>query len=455
MFERLAQADEADAVVWRGRTISYRELLASVSSWEARLRAMGLQSGASCGIVGDFSPSTIALLLALLRLGAVAVPVSPDAAREMAAITTTASISCLFSFDADDNVAIELFEPSPRLPLLADFSRSGAPGLVVFTSGSSGKPKAILHDANRVLGKFERPRPGHRMLMCLMFDHFGGLNTLFACLSYGGTAICLPQRKPEFVCAAIESARADLLPTTPTFLRMILASDAWRTRDLSSLKVISFGAEPMPPSTLALLRETFPKVELKQTYGLSELGVLHSKSPDPSSLWLRIGGHGFETKVHDGVLYVRSASSMVGYLNADSPLDAEGWMCTNDLVEEKDGLFRFLGRTSEIVNVGGNKVHPSEVEEVLMQAPNVADATVVGIPHPLLGHAVGARISLVAPEDERAASTRLRRFCLERIAKFKVPMRFEFLAMEALATVRAKKQRTNVPSGKENPKDGQ
>src|SRR5262249_44740097 len=156
-------------------------------------------------------------------------------------------------------------------------------------------------------------RRGWRTVLFLMMDHFGGVNTLLSVLAYGGVSICLEERSPEAVCRAIARARAELLPTTPTFLNMILASGARRHHDLSSVRMITYGTEPMPHSTLQRVREIFPDAELKQTYGLSELGVLHSQSPDPSSLWVRIGGAGFETRVVNGVLHIRSNSSMVGY----------------------------------------------------------------------------------------------------------------------------------------------
>src|SRR4029077_12255483 len=119
--------------------------------------------------------------------------------------------------------------------------------------------------------------------------------------------------------------------------------------------------------------------------------------------------------------------NMLGYLNAPSPIDAEGWMNTGDIVEEQDGLIRFLGRSSEVINVGGQKVFPTEVEAALLEADNIADATVYGVPHPLLGHAVAARLALNAPEEAKAVADRLRSHCRQRLQKFKVPMRFEIV----------------------------
>jgi len=132
---------------------------------------------------------------------------------------------------------------------------------------------------------------------------------------------------------------------------------------------------------------------------------------------------------------------MVGYLNAPNPIDQDGWMDTGDLVEQQDGYIRFLGRKSEIINVGALKVFPAEVENTLVSAEGVADATVYATPHPLLGQALCARVSLLTEEPVEAAIERLRVYCRERLAKFKVPMRFEIVRLETQSTQRNKKYR--------------
>src|SRR6185369_14950142 len=120
-------------------------------------------------------------------------------------------------------------------------------------------------------------------------------------------------RTPEAICRAIERDRIDLLPTTPTFLRMLAMSGLHRRFDLSSLRLITYGTEPMPPATLRGLMAIFPDVRFKQTYGLSELGVLPTRSKSPDSLWLEIGGVGCEARVVDHVLWIRSETAMLGY----------------------------------------------------------------------------------------------------------------------------------------------
>src|SRR5262249_28186823 len=253
-----------------------------------------------------------------------------------------------------------IFERSVDHPLLCQLQESGAPGLVLFSSGSTGRSKASLLDFDALLEKFRDVRPSYRTLVFLSLDHIGGVNTLFHVLCHGGTAVTPDQRSPDTVCAAIEAHRVQLLPTTPTFIRMLLISDAIKRYDLSSLEIITYGTEPMPENTLAHARSALPSVRFKQTYGLSELGIMSTQSRGSDSVWLKLGGRGFEHKIVDGVLWLRSASAMLGYLNAGSPFDADGWFNTQDLVEVDGEYVRILGRKSEMINVGGEKVHPAE-----------------------------------------------------------------------------------------------
>jgi acyl-CoA synthetase (AMP-forming)/AMP-acid ligase II len=437
---RLA-ARGSDPALWdAGREVSGHDLLARATWWTTRLSDVGVAQGAVVAFTGDYCTESIALFLALAVHGAIAVPFSVAAASEQGSLAAVAGVEWWAACDGTGALR-PATSPLLQHPLLAKLRADRHPGLVVFTSGSTGKPKAILHDVDRVASKFVQMRRGWRTALFLLMDHFGGFNTLLSCLAYDGVGICLPSRLPDDVCRAMTSARAELLPTTPTFLAMLIASGVWRNYDLTSLRLITYGAEPMPEATLRRLPQIFPNADLKQTYGLSELGVLRSASPDAGSLWLRVGGSGFETKVVDGVLHVRSQSNMLGYLNAPSPIDADGWMSTGDLVEERDGLLKFVGRVSEMINVGGQKVLPAEVETVLLDADNVSDATVSGARHPLLGQVVSARVSLIADEDREAAVERLRAHCRARLQKYKVPMRFEFVDIATHGTGRAKKRR--------------
>jgi len=184
----------------------------------------------------------------------------------------------------------------------------------------------------------------------------------------------------------------ELLPTTPSFLTMLMASNLHREYNLSSLKRITYGTEVMPQTTLDRLRAAFPQVELQQTYGLSEVGVLRSKSRPDGSLWVQIGGEGFETKVVDDILWVRSEYAMVGYLNAPSEFDEEGWFNTQDRVEVDGDYFRILGRVSDVINVGGKRSTQEKSRTSSLSLDNIRDVAVYGERHPLLGQIVVAKV---------------------------------------------------------------
>src|SRR5260370_38762234 len=114
---------------------------------------------------------------------------------------------------------------------------------------------------------------------------------------------------------------------------MLLISGAPEEYDLLSLELITYGTEPMASSPLDSVHRLFTNVRLKQTYGLSELGIMPTVSLDSRSLWMKVGGGDCETKVHEGTLWVRSPTAMLGYLNAPSPFDSDGWYDTGDAVE--------------------------------------------------------------------------------------------------------------------------
>jgi len=153
--------------------------------------------------------------------------------------------------------------------------------------------------------------------------------------------------------------------------------------------------------------------------------ILRSKSKGPDSLWVKVGGEGYETKIVKGVLWIRAESSMLGYLNAPNPFDAEGWFNTGDTVETDGEYIRILGRKSEIINVGGEKVFPVEVEGVLQMMEGMEDVTVIGESNPIMGQIVKARVKLNTEESLSKFRKRMHSFCREKLPKYKIPQKVE------------------------------
>jgi len=420
--DRLASLGPAPALAYEERIITYGELSTLIGQALEAVRHRGIEPGSVVAFTGDFSPSRVALFFALARAGAVVVPLGTVPADELAKRLDLGEVEWLIRHDAiRSGFAIESTGRHASHSLLRALAATGHPGLILFSSGSSGPPKAALHDLEPLFDKFRTARPAMRTAGFLLFDHIGGLNTLWHVLSNGGLFACLPDRSGEAVARAIEEHALEVLPTSPTFINLLLLSGAIDRYDVSTLRVITYGTEPMPETTLRRVREAIPGVELRQTYGLSELGILRAKSESSDSLWVKIGGEGYETRIVDGILHIKARSAMLGYLNAAAPFDADGWFNTGDLVEVRGDYFRILGRVSDVINVGGQKVHPSEVESVILELPEVAQAAVSGESNPLLGHIVVARVMPTAPVDPAELRTRVRAHCRGRLAAYKVP----------------------------------
>lgn len=307
--------------------------------------------------------------------------------------------------------------------LIQGLKQIGHPGLVLFSSGSSGEPKAALHDVTLLLEKFKEPKTPKKMLFFMQLDHIGGINTMLHSLSSQGTLVTVADRNPETVAEAIETHKVQVLPTTPTFLNLLLLSGACNKHNLSSLELITYGTEPMPESTLAAIYRRLPWVKFKQTYGLSELGIAPTKSLANDSLWMNIGSRDYQMRVVDGMLEIMSQSAMMGYLNAPNPFTDDGWFKTGDAVAVDGDWIKILGRRSEMINVGGEKVFPAEVESILQAMDGVESAIVRGEPNDLMGQLINATVKLSTNETAQDFRKRMRMGWKD--ARYKMPIKVE------------------------------
>ena len=437
------------ALIWQEETFDYAWLQDRVRYWRDTISSSGVPRGAVVVLEADFSPNGIALFLALVEHTCMLVPLTSSVAAKRSEFIEIAEGEFSFRIDDADDVTIDKLPRTASNSLYEELRRKDHPGLVLFSSGSTGESKAAVHDLTGLLEKFKVSRHRMNSLTFLLFDHIGGVNTMLYQLSNGGCIVTIRDRDPDSVLATIERHRVDLLPTSPTFLNLVLLSEAYKRHDLSSLKTITYGTEPMPESTLKRLHHLIPNVRLLQTYGLSEVGILRSRSKSSDSLWVKVGGEGFDTRVVDGVLHIKAESAMQGYLNAPSPFTEDGWFNTGDLVEVDDEFVRFMGRESEVINVGGEKVYPAEVESVIQEMDYVSEATVYGEENAIIGNIVCARVRLSRDEDSRGFASRLREYCRTRLQPYKVPVKVK-LTEDKLYGERFKKERTlSSPSAQE------
>ncbi len=452
--------------------VTYREMVDRIAAITLTLTQAGVTAGSVVAFPGQYSADNVATFLAIADRKAVAVPLPEDSKPRIDRLKSIARVT--HAMDKHGNVAgvAETFGPglsktnetlcefrydvAPIDETLGEFRYGGAhpirhplyeqlaaekhAGLVLFTSGTTGDPKAAVQDLDRLRLRYTQPREVGMMLAFMHIDHIGGINTLLYVLSHGGTLVVPKSRSPHEVAAAIAEHRIGVLPVSPTFLNLLLISRAADRFDLSSLRRITYGSEPMPQSVLDRVAETLPGVELLQTYGTTELGILKSKSENNGSLWMKVGGDGYETKIAQGRLWVRAQTAMLGYLNAVSPFDDEGFMDTGDEVEARGDWLRVLGRKSDFINVGGTKVSPVEVESVLLEMPCVAEVAVVGRPHPMMGQVVEARVRLHGEGSIADFKAQMREHCRGRLPSEAIPVKVS-LTSESMVTDRFKRAR--------------
>lgn len=358
----------------------YREISFSNILDSDEIDLSSIRAGDVVALIGDFNPETISALLRLIDMAVILVPLT---------IATQADHEYFFEQALVDVViedgCIRRINHCQKHSLIEELRLSGHAGLVLFSTGTTGRPKAILHDFDKFLKRYRTPRPALRTLNFLLFDHIGGINTLFHTLFNRGVVIAPSTRSVESVLECCAKYEVEVLPTTPTFLRMMLISGLLRDWASDALRIITYGTERMDQPTLDDLCDALPKIEFRQTYGMSELGILRVSSVGNRSLYMRIGGEGIETSVREGVLHIRSTTRMLGYLNAPSPFDEQNWYKTGDLVDQVGDTYRIVGRVNDVINVGGLKFVASEVEKVALDYPGVALAKVIGKSNPITG----------------------------------------------------------------------
>jgi acyl-CoA synthetase (AMP-forming)/AMP-acid ligase II len=338
-------------------------------------------------LIGDFDPQSISDLFWLIDRGAVIVPLTMETLHDHEYFFESSLVDWVVQFGS-----IYKREHENSSPLLEELRKRSHPGLVLFSTGTTGRPKAILHDLEFFLQRFETPRPTLRTLGFLLFDHIGGLNTLLHTVFNSGVVVTTKDRSINNVLSTCAEYSVEALPTTPTFLRMMLISGAVPDQIPNCLRIITYGTERMDQPTLTQLCSLLPNTDFRQTFGMSELGIVRAKSKSRDSLFMRIGGEGVETRIVESVLHIRSESRMIGYLNAPSPFDSEGWYDTGDVVEESNGYIKVVGRTNEIINVGGLKFMASEVERVALEFPGIELVKVEARANPVTGQHVELQI---------------------------------------------------------------
>ena len=442
IVSKMTDYKEQDAFILNDITYKYHDILNHYDKALQILNDNNIDQGSIVALEGDFSPVSTAFLLALINKACIIIPLTEALKEKKNEFIDIGQADVLIKLNDNSLNNITHYKvKSLKNDIYQALITDKQPGLVLFSSGSTGASKGAVHNFAKILEKFKAPKKTKRMITFLMFDHIGGINTLFYNIANGGCIITIRDRSPENVLKIVEKCKVQTLPVSPTFINLILLSEAYKKYDLSSLETVSYGTEVMPESTLIRFNTLFPNIRLLQTYGLSELGIMDTKSKSNDSLWVKLGGNGFDIRVVDGMLEIKAESAMLGYLNAPSPFTEDGYFKTMDAVEQDGEYFKILGRKSEMINVGGEKVYPAEVESFFLEMDGVKDIAVKGEPNPITGNMVVAKFMLSTDETLKDFQKRMRKFAKGRLPEYKIPQKIYLVNGENIHSVRLKKDR--------------
>jgi o-succinylbenzoate---CoA ligase len=442
----LAAPTTAALVGARGIT-SYEELDRMVSA--AALGLGELEPGSRVALQLPKDERYVALVLALIRAGHVACPISDRLPpRGVAQLLGRAACSALISEDQEllQTAGSGLHRLAPEVLLREGRQRAEPadipqerPATIIFTSGSTGAPKAAIHtfgnhyhsalgsNANIAL------RPGDRWLHSLPLYHVGGLSILFRCLLAVAT-VALPQpgTTPGESIAGLAATHVSLVSSQ---LSRLLRESV----DLGGLQAVLMGGGPVPPSVVdeALARG----LPLHTSYGLTEMSSQVTTTwPGASLEELRTAGRVLPNREvsvsEEGEILVRGETLFAGYAEGeklDRPVDAEGWFHTRDLGEiDESGYLRVGGRMDNLFISGGENVQPEEIEEALCRLEGVDEAVVVPVPDEEFGARPVAFVRAAGREPEELAQE------LEpRLPRFKIPISFHPWPEEARRGMKA------------------
>jgi acyl-coenzyme A synthetase/AMP-(fatty) acid ligase len=396
-----AELPDHPAVVTARGTATYSDVLAA-----ARSTAGGLDERAVThfAIVEPEVDRILPLLAGAALIGSEPCQYPPDIAPdEFAPQARAIGHAVVVTRRTDLGDAVQVIHPDELVAAkpLDRREPSATQPVLIRTTGTTGTPKAARHDWSilaRTVAEVP-PRPDQRWLLAYGPHQFAGVSVLQHVVASRSTLVAPFPRQPRDGLRALLSSEVTCMSATPTYWRFLLAEARASRVSLPALEQVTLGGEASPSDLLDDLRATFPGARISQVYASTEFGSLASVRDgrpglDAGTLFSEAHPTA-KLRVLDGELWVRRGVGMLSYVDApDGPAPEvdEEWRRTGDLVEIVDGRVLFRGRTSEVINVGGVKVHPLPVEERISALPAVAAARVFGRANRLTGAIVAAEV---------------------------------------------------------------
>ena len=469
-----ALAPDHEALVTAESRLTFAQLQAQVRQTARAALAAGVQPGDRVAL---WLPNTVHWVLAALGLvsvGAVLVPINTRfKAEEARYVAQRAGASLLVVDDvfltgllgADPVELLGLDLPVVRTSQWNLFLAGGDaveeeravraaaaisaedPCDIIFTSGTTGRPKGVIATHGQSIRLFQTwadtvgLREGERMLVVAPFFHtFGYKAGLLACLLKRATCLPLPVFDVDEALRTIEVERIEVLPGPPTLYSSLLEHPGRATRDLSSLRLAVTGAAVVPTALIGRMRSELGFRDVITAYGLTECGGLATscRVGDPDELVAATSGRavdGVEVRVHaetgqPGEVLIRGFAVMTGYwedpVATAEAIGVDGWLHTGDVgILDAEGNLRITDRLKDMYVVGGFNAYPAEIEQILVRHEGISEAAVIGVPDERLGE-VG-RAFVVPRAGAEVTPEELMMWCRERLANYKVPRTIAFV----------------------------
>lgn len=462
---------ERDALVFGDRRMNYAEVDAAVNRRAHALTRAGLRKGERLAIMSTNNDDFVLVIYAAFRLGVVLVPVNPRMAAPEVTYLLDDSGATAFVFAPElADVATRAHAVAATPPGILLASRGGsehddiaalaadesadAPAVevvesddaeILYTSGTTGRPKGVLHDHHRVLWVGINTNlgcgicDGDRILHVAPFYHSAELNLfLIGGMMIGATHVILPAFEPAAVLKAMASEQIGVFFGVPTMYQMLLAEPGFSDVDLSHWRVGMFGAAPMPLSTIEQLAKAVPSARLFNLCGPTEAGP-GGISLGPADMLRKPGSNGVafvntEARVVDaegedvaadeiGEIVLRGETIMKGYWNrpeATAEAIRDGWLHTGDLARiDSEGYMTLVDRMKDMIITGGMNVYSAEIENALAGHPDILDCAVVGVPHDLYGESICAVIT--PRQGAELDLENIRAHVMTQLADYKAP----------------------------------
>ena len=439
------------------RSVEYHDLAAKAEDYARFLRSTGVQGGDRVIIVGLNVIEWVVAYLAVMRLGAIAVPANNRiSALQMADLVGLLEARVAI---ADERHASLLAEaPRSVLPLematamsaqedLPDFVTGEAPALISFSSGTTGEPKGALLStkalcmASEVFRQFFRATSADStVVIAPMFHNTGFIDQFGQMLLAGGETMLVEEFHRKEAIAAFKAAPATFVTAVPSVLRMLMILDD-ADAVFGSARTVLFGGSPMPAAWSREMLERWPHLELVHGYGLTEFGCACSFLPPgmitdfgesvgfaaPFAELRVVGEDGRDVaQGESGEVWVAGPTRMTEYWRrpeASAEKLSGKWLRTGDLGRFDDAGRLFLdGRRDDVINRGGEKILPSHLECLLAELPEIGYCVVIGIPDPVLQEVPVAALEIRPGRTFDEASARA--FLTARLPTYAMPVHF-------------------------------